>query len=522
MDGAIVADFITTGTLRAIDISACTITGGTLNINDKFTVDASGSASVEGYIKATSGIIGGCSITNGVLDIPAVNVSGTLTASQIDVAGVITAGSANIETIITGKVTASYVEALSIEVAAANVTGTLTASQIDATNLNIAAGNITGTLTASQIDADGISATGVTISGAITATSGSLSTMTISGKLTFGNNSAYYIDANMNDARYYINLPGFKVDDANGAVFSGKLSAATGTFAGSLSAATGTFSGTITATAGIIGGSTYNWTIGTSGSTASIYCGTSSIPGIALGTSSNRAYIGTDGLSYSGDATYESTFGYTTVVKSGFMACSGDQNGNGQHFRVVKYGCAGIDFYYSGTTNPTSGSNGTLKGSLSMSNAGDLQLDGAALWSTKALNPYSSGSVDIGSSSHKWNDIYAVNATIQTSDENEKNSIEVLPESYSVFFDALSSIRYKFNAGTSNRFHCGLGAQGVINALTAAGLTTSDFAGVCISSYTDEETGETVQKYGLRYGEFISLCINEIQKLKARVAALEG
>jgi len=58
MDGAIVADFITVGTLRAIDIESCTmsattITGGTININDKFTVDSSGNVVLAGNISMT-------------------------------------------------------------------------------------------------------------------------------------------------------------------------------------------------------------------------------------------------------------------------------------------------------------------------------------------------------------------------------------------------------------------------------------------------------------------------------------
>jgi len=90
--------------------------------------------------------------------------------------------------------------------------------------------------------AGALTATSATITGAITATSGSVKNMMVTGRLYFGNNSSYYIDANYNDSSYYIYLPGFRVDDASGAVFSGKLSAASGSF-----------SGTITATGGKIG-----------------------------------------------------------------------------------------------------------------------------------------------------------------------------------------------------------------------------------------------------------------------------
>ena len=59
-------------------------------MGDKFGVTGDGiiyasSVDITGKITATSGEIGGCSITNGVLSVPAANISGTLTASQIAV-----------------------------------------------------------------------------------------------------------------------------------------------------------------------------------------------------------------------------------------------------------------------------------------------------------------------------------------------------------------------------------------------------------------------------------------------------
>ena len=533
IDGAIVADYITTGTLSAITVSGCTITGGSLNIGSgKFEVDSSGNIHAEGFIKATSGEIGGCSIVSGVLQVPAANITGrlvasqidatnltvaaanitgVLSASQVDVNGIISTGnisvksstiasvavyyalhtssttapatgwnttapawedgkymwqktvwtyangstsesaptcisgakgdagtsvtilgsyatladleaahptgsagdsylvdgylyvwngsawqnvgqikgdqgdtgtgitaitqqyylsdsnvttsggswSSNIPTwtaskyiwvrskidwsngttsyttetvenainganeaahaaqlavldiegnvyyagtteidggkIRTGSVTALQINATNLHVAAANIDGTLTASQINTSGLHIAAANIdnrlsfsqlptntaktgdiptnnnqltngagyqtesgvvdiidgritadyiealsisvgaaqiTGKLTAAQINANGIVATGVDITGAIKATSGEINNMTITGRLKFGNNNSYYIDPNYNDHSYYINLPGFRVDDASGAVFSGRLNAPSGNIGG--------------------------------------------------------------------------------------------------------------------------------------------------------------------------------------------------------------------------------------------------------------------------------------------------
>ncbi len=75
-------------------------------------------------------------------------------------------------------------------------------------------------------------ATSANITGEIHASTGTLGNLTVTGFLYFGNNSNYYISANQNDYYYYIKLPGLKVNDASGAVFSGRLSAPSGTIGG--------------------------------------------------------------------------------------------------------------------------------------------------------------------------------------------------------------------------------------------------------------------------------------------------
>lgn len=96
------------------------ITGGTFNINDgMFEVTNEGAmfaqnAYVSGEIHAQAGQIGDCIIVDGVLTVPAENVSGTIQAGQVDVRGIINAGSAEIGTIITDTVTADYINSKDI------------------------------------------------------------------------------------------------------------------------------------------------------------------------------------------------------------------------------------------------------------------------------------------------------------------------------------------------------------------------------------------------------------------------
>lgn len=105
------------------------------------------------------------------------------------------------------------------------------------------------------------------------------------------------------------------------------------------------------------------------------------------------------------------------------------------------------------------------------------------------------------------------------SDRNIKNSISYIPDSFEQVYDALQPVVYKYNDGTSDRFHIGMIAQDVEQAVLDAGLTTEDFAAVCYN--VDKDTGEK-NGYTLRYTEFVPLNILEIQKLKRRVTELEN
>lgn len=106
---------------------------------------------------------------------------------------------------------------------------------------------------------------------------------------------------------------------------------------------------------------------------------------------------------------------------------------------------------------------------------------------------------------------------ISSSDVNVKNSIQAQPEVYSEIFDRLNPVIYKYNNGSSDRYHTGLIAQEVEQVVIDSGLTTQDFAAVC---YETDEDG-TKKDYGIRYGELVSMCIYEIQRLKKRVDELE-
>ena len=124
----------------------------------------------------------------------------------------------------------------------------------------------------------------------------------------------------------------------------------------------------------------------------------------------------------------------------------------------------------------------------------------------------------LGTQDSRWKEIWCVQSDLNSlSDRNEKNSIEAIPDQYGTFFDELQPVRYKFNVNDSNRYHIGFISQDVRDALQKTNISTSDFAG-----YIEYDKNDGSKGYGLRYGEFIALCVNEIQKLKKRVEELEN
>lgn len=138
--------------------------------------------------------------------------------------------------------------------------------------------------------------------------------------------------------------------------------------------------------------------------------------------------------------------------------------------------------------------------------------------------PSRTGSYSLGKGGLHWSDVYADNDTIVTSDREKKEAVAYGLDRYAALFDALRPVSFRLRKGQSGRTHLGLIAQDVEAAMEAAGLTGMDFAGLIKSPRLDGEGKEMdgLYDYALRYGEFIALCIAEIQGLKGRVTKLEG
>lgn len=119
------------------------------------------------------------------------------------------------------------------------------------------------------------------------------------------------------------------------------------------------------------------------------------------------------------------------------------------------------------------------------------------------------------------NGIYA--SVLGTSDERLKNSIETLPDKYYTFFQLLSPKRFKYNNGTSDRYHIGFIAQDVLEAMKASNIETSEFAGFVKGNFSpsEKEKYNFDEPLALKYDEFIALNTMIIQAQSKKIDNLE-
>ena len=121
--------------------------------------------------------------------------------------------------------------------------------------------------------------------------------------------------------------------------------------------------------------------------------------------------------------------------------------------------------------------------------------------------------MDLGTSYYKFKDIYSSNGVIQTSDKNEKKDIQDIDLGLD-FINELRPVNFKFKDNQSDRVHTGLIAQEVESVLS------EDKALLIKSSIVNEQTGEEVVSYALRYNELIAPIIKAIQELDEKINKL--
>lgn len=149
------------------------------------------------------------------------------------------------------------------------------------------------------------------------------------------------------------------------------------------------------------------------------------------------------------------------------------------------------------------------------------------------FRPSRTALVSLGTSSLKWYRLIQSHASVDTSDEREKENIVPLGGSsvatYSVrggdasidvhseLFDRLIPVRYNFIEEDA-RICYGLIAQQVVSVMEELGIDENELDLVHHDSWIDEETGEEKDSYGIAYTNLIALLIHEVQKLKQQIS----
>tara|TARA_R110000824_G_scaffold74338_1_gene189085 strand:+ start:72 stop:1028 length:957 start_codon:yes stop_codon:yes gene_type:complete len=141
--------------------------------------------------------------------------------------------------------------------------------------------------------------------------------------------------------------------------------------------------------------------------------------------------------------------------------------------------------------------------------------EGTLHWDGYNLRAHVADAHDCGTDTRQWDDVWATNSTIQTSDRNKKQDIQDSSLGLG-FLNKLRPVEYKFLNKT--RKHYGLIAQEVEQVLIDNDIATNDFAPFIKFNNPDTDRDE----YGFRYGEMVGILIKAVQELSARVATLEG
>ena len=537
----------------AINADKISLTGKQIDLtSDNITIDSTNfSVTKEGKITSTSGNIAGWNITNSYIDstvegsskrlflasasdssdswmgardengnyVFVLSKTGKLYASNAEIAGKITASSGaiggwNIESNVLGS---EYVSG----VADGNRVGI--APGINTTDFSINSvsglcfwagasydadttdkGKVAISNAPFRVYADGtLHCSNAHIKGRVEATSGSIGGFSL---------NTYSLDCTKDGKRAIINSNSIGISgNVVFGVYDGSSWTAYIDGAGKLVSSNAVITGNITATSGTIGG-------------CSITDGVLKVPVANISGTITANSISVDNFSASSSGV--SIAGWTVdnnSIRTGTLGSSGSmwlvRNGSNLSATIGNRSgsgwCIGINSNFGVTSGGalycSSGNIGAgmTIGSLSTgTNKIELTTSNVYCW-TSGSTRYSGKWHDIVRAGIYWNDNLS-------SDRRIKNSIETLDSRYETLFDNLNPVRFKFNDGTSGRYHTGFIAQEIKDAMDTANITTEEFACFCI-----DDEGTEYEKMLVRKDEIIALCVSEIQKLKARTTELE-
>ncbi len=157
-------------------------------------------------------------------------------------------------------------------------------------------------------------------------------------------------------------------------------------------------------------------------------------------------------------------------------------------------------------------------------------------WGTASTAPGADNTVNLGTASKRWKEVFAGNATINTSDERYKTELLPIDDTERLVAIDLKKALKKFkfkdaekDKGVNARIHFGIGAQTVASIFKSHGLDASKYALFCYDKWEEEieeipatkdkdgnvikeaytvKRTEAGNRYGIRYPQLLAFIIS--------------
>ena len=189
----------------------------------------------------------------------------------------------------------------------------------------------------------------------------------------------------------------------------------------------------------------------------------------------------------------------------------------------LNVGTGSLDGYAYGNTNIYS-LRGYIMLAVDTSGSGQIRLTDRDDQYGAFFSPVTSGYICLGNSNNRFFGVYLTHSPNVSSDKRIKNNIIPISKGlksreniFEQLFDLLKPVSFSLSNDKSNKTHIGFVAQDVSNALSSLGVKEDNFELIDHMFFTDEETGEEKDEYGLRYEEFIALNTHMIQKANTTI-----
>ena len=258
----------------------------------------------------------------------------------------------------------------------------------------------------------------------------------------------------------------------------------------------------------------------------------------AMGFNTDAMAIGTTSIGYTSDAfgNYSTAIGLNTLANSYACVAVGRYNvgyGSGTSWNLTDP----IFEVGIGTSSGSRANAMTIRknGSVGINTAfptAELQVNGQIKFQTVeyfedggtnqiatrgSIRPTADNTYDLGASNFRWDDVFATNGTIQTSDRRSKSSIKELSYGLEQIMD-LKPVKFKWKDSPENNYKLGFIAQDLLTVLPEVVKTHNWEA-----TEEDESIKNKVEleRLGVYYSDIIPVLVKGMQEQQEKIAELE-